>query len=65
MHRLNLSSNLTFFGFIMPPRAVTQNDEGAKEGAGSPWPDELREEVGEFYMRSYNVETGSLLFYLI
>jgi hypothetical protein len=40
-------------GLIWPPRGVTQNDEGAKEGAGSPWPDELREEVGEFYMRSY------------
>jgi hypothetical protein len=32
------------------------NDERAKEGAGSPWPDELREEVGEFYMRSYHVD---------
>ncbi len=46
MHRLNLSSNLTFFGFIWPPRGVTQNDGGAKEGAHSPWPDELRKEVG-------------------
>jgi len=43
-------------GLIWPPRGVTENDEGAKEGASSPWPDELREEVGEFYMRSYHVD---------
>jgi hypothetical protein len=43
-------------GLIWPPRGITQNDEGAKEGGGSPWPDELREEVGEFYMRSYHVD---------
>ncbi len=43
-------------GLIWPPRGVAQNDEGAKEGGGSPWPDELIEEVGEFYMRSYHVD---------
>jgi hypothetical protein len=58
MYRLNLSLNVNFLGLIWSPRwrGVTQNDEGAKEGAGSPWPDDLREEVGEFYMSSYHVD---------
>jgi len=49
-------------GLIWPPRGVTENDEGAKEGASSLWPDELREEVGEFYMRSYHVDNLVLVF---
>jgi hypothetical protein len=48
-------------GLIWPPREVTQNDEGAKEGAGSPWPDELRKEVGEFLIGSYHVDNLALV----